>query len=859
MTIAKSPAEVLAGEAVSGTSQQRWNDMLNIASVMVNRAAMLGVSLDDVVSVQSQFNAYNKAMPAGTQSLVDMAQAALDQVQEQGPVNNASFYATPEAANNLPGGLVEETSTDGHQFYSDPAMRAIQTAVGTIRPDPNALPSIASLDPLQKAIQAPYENNGLLNGVTSLTNAPAQAVTSQSMPAGALDPAFQPNGLLSGNFPASQFTAPASNMGILATQDQNLPNLSPSLNSFAPVAAATPVATPFQNQWEAMASAPPVGDATGISITGLPTGQSDVATGNFDPSRIANSSALDKVMQTPSAILDAPEAHPNVNNFADMAAAGPMTAPVSVQGMLGAMNQPNLAASAGVPLSASLFSPNVQQPQSVTPAMASNMGVLATGDNLLGNTAPTVSSWDAMAAAAPVQAPVADATKTPTVSGWDAMASAAPVQAPTSQFGNINSPEQQAMDARVTQHLQEMEQARLAAQTYDPVSAYSPTTVSAPAETAINTVAGPSSVPDQYSAPTNYSQLPSSNIPALSQPVVDANNPFTAGMLAAQPTQTPTDSTLSGILGQSPSLMSSTSLESQTPALSTPTPTSSMLSNSVTPSYQQYQSFVPDDVQSIAPAAAPAYDPSAGYQQAANSLMAGGMLNLDGTKYTNLNGDLAANPALSSPSTVNVASDPAVSVPSLDIATVADQPSIAAPTDTTQSNVTVQGPATTTAVTQQQPSLSGSFPAAPAKTGMLGGLVNKGTLAGGLLGSLAAGPFGGILGGILGNQINQNGGLTGLLGGQAPNINNIGAGLQNVASVYGGAPTGTQAYTSNGGTVTSLGGGWTAYTNQYGVTTTEGPNNTHASWFGGDLSGSSHTPGGPPGGGGGVGGFGSLL
>jgi hypothetical protein len=113
------------------------------------------------------------------------------------------------------------------------------------------------------------------------------------------------------------------------------------------------------------------------------------------------------------------------------------------------------------------------------------------------------------------------------------------------------------------------------------------------------------------------------------------------------------------------------------------------------------------------------------------------------------------------------------------------------------------------------------------------------------------------MGGLLGNQIQRNGGLTGLLSGNVPNINNIGAGLQNVASVYGASMPGLQAATNNGGTVTSLGGGWTAYTNPMGVTTTEGPNGLHASYFGPSLNGdTSRTPSGPPGGGGGVGGTG---
>jgi hypothetical protein len=98
-----------------------------------------------------------------------------------------------------------------------------------------------------------------------------------------------------------------------------------------------------------------------------------------------------------------------------------------------------------------------------------------------------------------------------------------------------------------------------------------------------------------------------------------------------------------------------------------------------------------------------------------------------------------------------------------------------------------------------------------------------------------------------------------MLGSSHPmSMNNIGGGLANVASVYGGAPPGTQANTSNGGMVTSLGGGWTAYTNPMGVTSVEGPNMEHAADWSGMFGGSNHGPvgNGQPGGGGAPGGSG---
>lgn len=742
MTVAKTVAETIAGEATSGTSAERWNDMLNIASVMVNRAAMLGVSLEDVVSAPGQFNAYNTKMPPGTGSLVDMAQAALDQVQEQGPVNNASFYATPAAVDNLPSGLVAETETAGHQFFSDPAMRSIITAQGAIRPDPNALPSIASMDPLQQAINAPYEANGLLNGVTSLTNAPAQAVTSQSLPASAVDPAFSPTGLLSGDFPTSSFntinpTATADNFASLGMEGMAKV---PSTLGSVPASA------------DANAS---LGLDADARVTGL----------------IDNASIADR-MGVPN------------SSFPDMAAARPVQAPMDVQGILGAMAQPQLNASASVPMSASLFSPAIQN--------------------------PTTNSFADLAAAQSVAAPVgvpasADLATTP------AFSAEAAASMPSSVTG-INSPEQKAMDASVESQLSGM----------SPLGA-----------TATN---------------NSFSDLAQ------------------AGAMAA-----PVSATPSGLLGAAPDLSASA------------TPTGLLSGYQATPTDTAAESAI-GGLLSQAPSMSPAS--IAGYQQLANTAVPGGLTNLAGTTTVNEDGSLKSSlaapsqpqvqnslvgdyadekmfdqayapslPSLSVPSLpsvaspVNIAQDPAVSMPSLPTMSVPDQPTVAAASDEN----TVQGPATTAAVTQQQPSLSGSFPSAPAKQGLLGGLINKSTITGGLLGSLAAGPMGGILGGLLGSQINKAGGLTGLLSGPGFSVNNIGSGMQNVASVYGGAPAGTQASTNNGGSVTSTGGGWSTYTDPNGVTTSFGPNNLHASYFGPDLD-ASHTPGGTPGGGGGVGG-----
>lgn len=135
MTRALTVADVIAGEAVSGTPEERIADMRAIASVIANRANLLGVTQQQVVANQNEFNIYGQRMPPGTTDLVGMAQEAIDYVAANGPVNSATFYATPEAADRLPGGLSYETETAGHQYFSDPQNRSINTAAGLKTPD----------------------------------------------------------------------------------------------------------------------------------------------------------------------------------------------------------------------------------------------------------------------------------------------------------------------------------------------------------------------------------------------------------------------------------------------------------------------------------------------------------------------------------------------------------------------------------------------------------------------------------------------------------------------------------------------------------------------------------------------------
>jgi hypothetical protein len=160
MTRARTVAEVIAGEAVSGTDAQRIADMRAIASVIANRAALLGVSPEQVVANSTEFNAYNRSLPPGVgQAIVDMAQQQMDYVAENGPVNQATFYATPAAADNLPSGLSYEDATTGHQYFSDPQNRAIGTSLGYIQP--NRYAYAQNLD--VAGIPTPYSPDDLTN------------------------------------------------------------------------------------------------------------------------------------------------------------------------------------------------------------------------------------------------------------------------------------------------------------------------------------------------------------------------------------------------------------------------------------------------------------------------------------------------------------------------------------------------------------------------------------------------------------------------------------------------------------------------------------------------------------------------
>src|SRR5262245_30144704 len=116
MAVARSPIDTILGEAVSGTPEDRYNDMLHIASVIANRAREKQISIDDVVSQPGQFDAYGKSLPAGAEAYRALAEQAMRQVMSQGPVTRATFYSTPATQKNLPRGLEAVAKTTGHIY-----------------------------------------------------------------------------------------------------------------------------------------------------------------------------------------------------------------------------------------------------------------------------------------------------------------------------------------------------------------------------------------------------------------------------------------------------------------------------------------------------------------------------------------------------------------------------------------------------------------------------------------------------------------------------------------------------------------------------------------------------------------------
>lgn len=148
--------------------------------------------------------------------------------------------------------------------------------------------------------------------------------------------------------------------------------------------------------------------------------------------------------------------------------------------------------------------------------------------------------------------------------------------------------------------------------------------------------------------------------------------------------------------------------------------------------------------------------------------------------------------------------------------TAARAPTISAPQQQKQPQTQASTPTVAIDAPQANPAPD-QFPDRPKQPGLLGSIFAKPSVpsvVGSLIGSAALGPVGGVLGGLLGRAVSTGG----LLGGYTGPVNSIGSGLAAVNSVMSGAPTGTQATTSNGQTVTSVPGGIARQSSKYGWT-----------------------------------------
>jgi len=113
-----SVVDVILAEAGGRTPFERLADMLNIASVIHNRAVTGRISPEDVVSVQSEFNAYGGDFPDGVEEMRKVAEQVWAQIQRTGPVHRGMFYATPRAVGNLPEGLQRIGAVNnGHVYF----------------------------------------------------------------------------------------------------------------------------------------------------------------------------------------------------------------------------------------------------------------------------------------------------------------------------------------------------------------------------------------------------------------------------------------------------------------------------------------------------------------------------------------------------------------------------------------------------------------------------------------------------------------------------------------------------------------------------------------------------------------------
>lgn len=217
--IARSVTDVMLGEAVAGTREERLADMLGIASVVANRSALAGVTPQDVVSVRSQFNGYGKALPPGAEAYRDLAEQAWQDVQRDGPIHDATYFATPSASHRISQGKSLVDKTSGHVYYSDPSYSPIVTARGVKALDPSRLPSVA-MEAEEALSYAPVPETNprtAVEAIDSIMTQPA-AVTSEQATQAAAQPAEEGVNEL-GVQTTGDYTSPFGRLGDRITSD----------------------------------------------------------------------------------------------------------------------------------------------------------------------------------------------------------------------------------------------------------------------------------------------------------------------------------------------------------------------------------------------------------------------------------------------------------------------------------------------------------------------------------------------------------------------------------------------------------------------------------------------------------------
>jgi len=223
---AQTVIDTILGEAAYGTQAQRYDDMLGIASVIANRSVALGVTPQSVVAAPGQFDAFGKSLPAGVEAFRSLAEDAYNTIQTIGPITSATFYATPAATGNLPGGLKEVGRTTGHVFHEDPMGRAIATAEGYKTPDLGKLAAMTVNVPTpspaprgEQTIASPQQASLGVGGSTSIapaapTNNTSGMFAGLAMPAtGVQTSSFNPSTAGMVGDPTSQFGVFGQNQG----------------------------------------------------------------------------------------------------------------------------------------------------------------------------------------------------------------------------------------------------------------------------------------------------------------------------------------------------------------------------------------------------------------------------------------------------------------------------------------------------------------------------------------------------------------------------------------------------------------------------------------------------------------------